>query len=151
MRKACRRMVLVYDAPREFMTSAANIDEVLRRRLAAFHPVVVYLFGSAVQGRARPDSDLDVAFLAAHPPDPCSVFDTAQQVAVEIGREVDLVDLHRASAVLKAQVVGTGRRLWVGDAVGAAEFEMYALSEYARANEERREPLRVFEESLHAR
>ena len=95
------------------MTSAANIGEVLRRRLAAFHP--------------------------------------AQQVAAEIGREVDLVDLHRASAVLKAQVVGTGRRLWVGDAVGAAEFEMYALSEYARANEERREPLRVFEESLHAR
>jgi hypothetical protein len=28
---------------------------------------------------------------------------------------------------------------------------MYALSQYARTNEERREPLRVFMESLHAR
>ncbi len=133
------------------MKATLDIDLVLSRRLAPFRPVVVYLFGSAAKGCSRPDSDIDVAFLAASPPDPVRVFDVAQEIAADLGREVDLVDLHRASAVLKAQIIGTGRRLAGADPGSAAAFEMYALSDYARANEERREPLRVFKESFHAR
>lgn len=132
------------------MNASADLNAILARRLAPFRPVVVYVFGSVARGRARPDSDVDIAFLAAAPPDPVRVFDVAQDIAGEIGREVDLVDLHRASAVLKAQVVGKGTRVLVSDQTAAGRFEMYALSDYARANEERREPLRAFEESLHA-
>lgn len=132
------------------MNVSGDIRAILVRRLAPFRPVVVYLFGSAAQGRARPDSDVDIAFLAPVSPDAVRVFDVAQEIAAEIGREVDLVDLRRASAVLKAQVVATGTRVQVSDSSAADEFEMYALSDYARANEERREPLRIFEESLHA-
>jgi predicted nucleotidyltransferase len=51
------------------MKATLDIDGVLARRLAPFRPVVVYLFGSAANGRARPDSDVDIAFLAASPPD----------------------------------------------------------------------------------
>lgn len=133
------------------MKATLDIDGVLSRRLAPFRPAVVYLFGSAAKGCSRPDSDIDVAFLAASPPDPVRVFDVAQEIAADLGREVDLVDLHRASAVLKAQIIGTGRRLAGGDPGATATFEMYALSDFARANEERREPLRAFEESFHAR
>jgi len=119
--------------------------------LAKFQPVVVYLFGSVAGQRARPESDVDFAFLPATPADAYEVFQAAQELASALGREVDLVDLSRASAVMKAQVLQTGRRLLVTDERRAAEFEMYALSDYARANEERRAVLAAFGEPAHAR
>lgn len=133
------------------MKPPADITAILSQRLAPLHPAVVYLFGSEVRGQGRPDSDMDIGFVADAPQDPCAVFDIAQQIADDLGRDVDLVDLRRASAVMKAQVIGTGRRVWVTDPMAADTFEMYALSQYARTNEERRESLRGFEESLHAR
>ena len=114
--------------------TADKIHEVLRQ----FDVAVVYLFGSTAANRSRADSDVDVAFLPQHPCDPYAVFQAAQELASIEGREVDLVDLSRASAVMRAQIVTTGRRLLVTDPRRADEFEMYALSDYARANEERR-------------
>ena len=107
---------------------------VLRR----FDPTVIYLFGSFAAGRARADSDVDVAFLPATEADPYAVFEAAQELAGYMGRDVDLVDLSRASAVMRAQVIHRGERLAVADGHRVAEFEMYALSDYARLNEERR-------------
>ena len=131
---------------------AVNVNpESIRSALEKFRPAVVYVFGSVAGDRARSDSDLDVAFLPATPCDPYEVFQAAQELAGRVGREVDLVDLSRASAVMKAQVLQTGQRLLVNDAGRMAEFEMYALSDYARANEERREVLAAFGESTHAR
>jgi len=118
--------------------------------LQRFRPAVVYLFGSAAANRLRPDSDLDIAFLPSCSADPYAVYLVAQELAGKVGREVDLVDLTRAAAVLRAQVVGHGVRLLVNDELRMAEFEMYALSDYARANEERREVLAAFAEPRHA-
>jgi hypothetical protein len=64
---------------------------------------------------------------------------------------VDLVDLARAPAVLRAQVVARGRCLHATDALEAAAFEMYALSDYARLSEERREAVARFEERYRGR
>jgi predicted nucleotidyltransferase len=124
--------------------------EIVQQGLARFQPVVVYLFGSVAAERGRPDSDVDLAFLPATACDPYAVFQAAQELAGQLGCEVDLVDLSRASAVLKAQVIGHGHRLSVQDERRTAEFEMYALSDYARANEERREVLAAFAEAVHA-
>lgn len=133
------------------MTRIMNLQsQAVSAVLARFRPVVVYVFGSVSAGRARRDSDVDVAFVPAQPCDPYAVFEAAQELAGQLGREVDLVDLSRASAVMKAQVIGQGRQLIVGDGRRAAEFEMYALSDYARANEERREVLAAFAEPAHA-
>ncbi len=115
--------------------------EKLAPILAPFAPVVVYVFGSQAAGRSRPDSDVDIGFVPAAPCDPYAVFLAAQELAGVLGCDVDLVDLSRASAVMKAEVLRGGRRLFVGDAHRADEFEMYALSDYARTNEERREVL----------
>ena len=122
----------------------------IKQMLAPFAPAVVYVFGSTVTGRQRADSDVDVAFLPARECDPYEVFQAAQQLASMLGREVDLIDLRRASAVMKAQVIGTGQRIFVSDQRLTAEFEMYALSDYARANEERREVLAAYAEPFHA-
>jgi predicted nucleotidyltransferase len=125
--------------------------EIIRSALEKFRPAVVYLFGSVANDRARPESDLDIAFLPTSRCEPYDVFETAQELAGQVGREVDLVDLSRASAVMKAQVLKTGRRLFVNDEHRTAEFEMYALSDYARANEERREVLAAFGDPARAR
>jgi hypothetical protein len=49
------------------------------------------------------------------------VFLAAQELAAAFGRDVDLVDLSRASAVLKAEVLRSGQRLFVGAARRADE------------------------------
>lgn len=114
-----------------------NVLEVLDR----FAPVALYVFGSRSRGMGRPESDLDLAFLPGMPCGPYEVFVAAQAIADIVKCDVDLVDLSRASAVMRAQVVGRGRRLFAADERKAQEFEMYALSDYARTNEERREVL----------
>ena len=121
--------------------------DVLRGRLALDGDLVaVWLFGSAARGQQRPDSDVDVAFLSRRSLDPVAVFDAAQDLAMRWGRDVDLVDLSQAPTVLRAQVVGRGRRLFAADASAADAFAMCALSDYARLNEERREVLARFDE-----
>lgn len=70
---------------------------------------------------------------------PQDAFEAGQDLALALRRDVDLVDLARAPAVLRAQVVARGRCLHASDAPAAAAFEMYALSDYARLSEERRE------------
>jgi len=118
--------------------------ETLKRVWAAlgrFEPVVLYGFGSRARGRGRSDSDMDLAFLPGVRCQEYAVFAAAQVIADLVKCEVDLVDLSRASAVMRAQVVGSGRRLFVADERQTQEFEMYALSDYARTNEERREVL----------
>lgn len=49
------------------MTLDETIDEVTRRLVEFFHPVRIYLFGSAARGDYGPDSDLD--FLVVVPDD----------------------------------------------------------------------------------
>ena len=125
------------------------VDAVLEE-LAAFAPQVVYLHGSLATGRARPDSDMDLAILGPGPLDPYALFLAAGRLSTRLGRDVDLLDLSTASAVMRARVVTSGTRLWVGDPDRLAEFEMYALSDYARTNEERRECLARFTGASHA-
>lgn len=106
--------------------------------------VAVYVFGSSARGESRRESDLDIAFLSQRSIDPARVFDAAQAVATKLGRDVDLVDLSRASTVMRVQVIGTGRVIYVGDRYRTDLFEMYALSDYARLQEERAESVRAF-------
>lgn len=103
-----------------------------------------YLFGSHAKNAQRPDSDVDLAFLARRSLEPERVFAAAQRIAERLGRDVDLVDLSRASTVFRAQIVGGGRQLDSSSPRALAEFEMYALSDYARLNEERAAAVQTF-------
>jgi len=69
----------------------------LLRRLQPFDPAVVCLFGSRAQAHARPDSDLDVAFLPPHPCEVWAVFLASQELSSQLSMDVDLLDLRRAS------------------------------------------------------
>jgi len=103
------------------------------RRLLA-----VYLYGSAARDGLRKDSDVDLAFLGTSSPPVLTILRSASALEGVLGRAVDLVDLRQAPTVLRAQVVAKGRRIHTGDAPAADTFEMYALSDYATLEEERR-------------
>lgn len=100
--------------------------------------VAIYLFGSHAKGSANRESDVDLAVLGPAPLGDEERWDLAQTLAVELGRDVDLVDLRRASAVMRVQVIDSGKLLFESDATQRQEFEAMALSDYARLNEERR-------------
>lgn len=113
------------------------------RELERFSPIVVYVFGSTAKRSQRPESDLDLAFLAPGECPPYDVFIAAQRIAAAVGRDVDLLDLRRVGDVMKVQVIGGGHRIHTADKLAADTFEMLALGDYARLNEERREVLRL--------
>lgn len=113
-----------------------RLIEYVRRAIPDL--IALYRFGSQAKGEARQSSDVDLAVLARDPiPNPRR-FELAQELAVQLHRDVDLVDLRTASAVMRMQVISTGECLEAQDDPERREFEMYAFSDYARLNEERR-------------
>ena len=113
---------------------SAQITEYILKELEA---EVIVLFGSVVSGCFREDSDVDIAFLSSKDVSEYDLYILAQALAQEIGREVDLVDLKKASTVLKAQIIGKGKCIYVKDKSKFAEFRIRALKEYSLLNEER--------------
>lgn len=105
----------------------------------------IYAFGSRVQGTANAQSDLDLAVLVAGYADPLQLFEMANQLADQLGYEVDLLDLRAASTVMQYQVITTGRRLWAKD-VQAGLFEAFVLSEKTSLDEARAELLNEIRE-----
>ena len=101
--------------------------------------IAIYHFGSHATGQARPESDVDLAILAREPLTDTGRFALAQELAVMLHRDVDLVDLRAASGVMRMQVLSSGTCLVDRDPVTRQEFEMYAYADYARLNEERHE------------
>ena len=115
--------------------------ETAIRHLQASVPglIALYGFGSQAQGVARPDSDVDIAVLASIPIPELRRFALAQELAVHVHCDVDLVDLRKVSTVMRMQVLSTGVCLKASDELARQEFEMYVYADYARLNEERRE------------
>ena len=88
--------------------SAARLVELLEGRRAH----AVWAFGSRARGKARAGSDLDLGLLCEPPLD---VFERGRHgdlLAMEIGVDVDLVDLKTANPILAWEVVTTGRIVW---------------------------------------
>lgn len=75
-------------------------------------PWIVILFGSYAKGRARDESDIDVAFLTDQKVDEYQLFCIAQELAESIGKSIDCVNLHLASTVFQVQVIGHGKVLY---------------------------------------
>lgn len=97
----------------------------------------VYQFGSMVQGEEHSGSDLDLAVPAQSPLDNLDRWKLQEDLAAEIGRDVDLVDLRSASTVMRAQIFRSGSVLAELDRTVRQRFEMQTCSAYALLNEER--------------
>ncbi len=97
----------------------------------------IYLFGSVACGEAGAQSDVDLAILGEREVDPVLLWETAQEIADVVGREVDLLDLRAVSTVMRMQVISRGERIHCQDAMAAETFEDFVFSHYALLNEER--------------
>lgn len=94
------------------------------------------VIGSRATGTAGPESDLDLAILADHPPDAVALWTLAGELADLAGCPVDLLDLRAAPTVMPYQIITGGRRLWERDSQ-AALYESFVLSEKAALEEAR--------------
>jgi predicted nucleotidyltransferase len=96
------------------MTS--SIEQQLTEILARHSELrLAILFGSQASGGVTRDSDIDVAVLADSPLSAEFKLALMQQIALECGRPVDLVDLHTAGEPVLGQVL-KGKRLLGSDA-----------------------------------
>lgn len=132
------------------MTELATLAAVVRKEVP--EAFAVYLFGSLAAGRARPDSDLDLAVLAPQAFSASARWEAQERIAAALARPVDLVDLASTSTVLAVQVITRGQVLVDLDPGRRYAFEGRALADYARLNEERSEILERIrrEERIHA-
>jgi predicted nucleotidyltransferase len=114
-----------------------DLIERARARIATAVPdvVAVYVFGSAATGHYAPGSDLDIAVLGSRPLLPREAYELARSLEVDLGTDVDLVDLITASTVLKFEVITGGRRIHCGEPRIAIDFEARCMSEYGRYRE----------------
>ncbi len=104
---------------------------------------LVYLFGSRADGSNTIKSDYDVAILTSQPLDNYQRFTIAQELAIKLDCDVDLVDLRQASTVLKMQVASTGRLLF-GEKIEDDTFSAAAYSMYAHLQEQRRDVVNAY-------
>ena len=122
------------------------IAQQIARTLAQHEEIqLAFVFGSAAHGTLRPDSDVDVAVLAARPLSPEARLALMAELSMALRREVDLVDLHDAWGLILRQVLTTGTlALKRSDAAHAALLKRMLLDQADM------EPLRqrIIEKSL---
>lgn len=92
--------------------------EVLTEPLRAAGVAVAWLFGSRATGRARPDSDTDIAVLATQDRPPLGLLELSAlegQLAQALDGPVEVVDFARAPLELQARIVLEGQCVYSAD------------------------------------
>jgi uncharacterized protein len=90
---------------------APDLDLAAERLDRRFGLAALWLFGSRASGAVREDSDLDLAALFRRSPSPLELLEAQADLGAELGVELDLIDLDRASPILAMQVLKHGRLL----------------------------------------
>jgi predicted nucleotidyltransferase len=109
-------------------TAQAAIGQVLAR-----HPsiVVAILFGSLAAGHSRTDSDLDLAVASTSPLSSQTRLQLIEELAVRLGRPVDLIDLAQTHGPLLQQILTKGHLLICTDRTRYADLLLRVVYEEA--------------------
>lgn len=102
----------------------------IRRALEQYPELeLAILFGSLAHGRARFDSDLDVALSAGSPLDAQTRIALVESLASATGRPVDLVDLTQAGEPLLGEIMTRGIRLLGSDETQARYLTRHLIEQ----------------------
>ncbi len=91
------------------MLAPRLVDDIVQALDERFGLGALWLFGSEARDEARSDSDVDLAALFTREVSPVALHELRVELAARVGRDLDLVDLSRASPVLAMQVMRHGR------------------------------------------
>ncbi|MBS0153001.1 MAG: nucleotidyltransferase domain-containing protein [Nitrospira sp.] len=125
----------------------ADLDQTIESVMSRYPSIVLaILFGSMAQDRTRDDSDLDIAVASSTPLTAQTHLTIIEDLALAVGRPVDLIDLERTHNPLLRQILTKGRRVLCHDRTRYAELILRMVYEeadvmpyYRRILSERRE------------
>lgn len=115
-----------------------EIEQLKNALIERLNPCLIYLFGSYATGLTHPNSDIDLAYLSNKTISHYERFLIAQELSELVNVDVDLIDLHEASTVFQVQIIAKGKVIFCGDLEKRQQFEMVALKNYSKLNEERK-------------
>ena len=95
-----------------------KVAEEFRRLIASRYSdyiVYAYLFGSLVEGRATEESDIDIAIRFYDHVQRETRWRVVKEILGIISEDIDIVDLDRASPVLRMVVYSRGRLIYCRD------------------------------------
>jgi hypothetical protein len=94
-----------------------------------------YLFGSVARGRARPDSDIDIAILLRDNVQPSRFLEYRLELMADLGAalqrsNVDIVILNEATPLLAHRVLSQGKLVFERSASARVRFQVRTASRY---------------------
>ena len=105
----------------------------------------IYIFGSYAKGEQNNDSDVDIAFYSLIKHDSYDVFLLAQEISLQLGKEVDLIQINFSTTVFQKEVVENGILIYEKNKIQREKFEYLVLKKYLKLNEERKEIIDNYE------
>lgn len=123
-------------------------DQVVRLLHQRDDLAAAYVLGSAVSGRLRQDSDIDIALMPMQEGGLSAQerLALAAELELAMGRTVDLGVVTAGNLVYASEVILKGRRVWTRDAGHVASVETRLVGCYLQFRHDRRE----VEDAYHA-
>ena len=106
----------------------STVTALLRNTLPQIDALI--LFGSTATGHARADSGVDLAVFGEASYSAAQLFDARMACEAVLRKQVDLIDLRKASTVLQMQVLKDGRYLLGENSPLAGAFELFSARSY---------------------
>ncbi len=114
------------DKLKEFIDRLSSIIERQYNHLIAY----VYLFGSVIEDRSTIESDIDVAVRFFNNVSQETRYQVFKELLSIIDENIDLVDLSRASTVLRMEVYNRGKLVYCKDKDLLYMDQIYTLKAY---------------------
>ncbi len=143
----------------ERWTKYRPLPQDIEKRLENLAPLfekegvlLAYLFGSLAQedeklSRPRPPGDVDLAILTKEGP----AYDLFEAIADVLGTDrLDLVDLRKASPVLRFEILRSGRPIYISDEDLRERYEMETIHLFRDTEPMRRRQREALKERMEA-
>lgn len=118
--------------------------EILNRNIPDL--IAIVIFGSYGTKYETGHSDMDLAILSKSKQDVVALWELAQIIAIELNRDVDLIDLRLASTVFKFQILSSGKLIYCSNQLEFAFFENTVFAMYLNFQEARKGILEDYRE-----